>query len=372
MANNVFQVKRTSTAGRTPNTTSSANSQYINAGELALNMTDKILYTSDGTNLILIGSNTVNHNITGNLTLSTTSGISANGSYGTVNQTLLSNGSAVYWGIGTGINAATKQQYTGDGTTNTFTVSGGYTSNNLSVYLNGVLLRNGVEANVNSGSTFSITPTPVSGALIDVIGISNQYTNGTSTFTSQQFTANGTANAYTISGGYVPNAIQVYVNGVKQNPAVDVVISSGTTINFPNPVPNTYIVDVFGYQSAITASSYANSIYLQSNTINITGNNITTSSLSAVNADVFSTTAYRSATYFIQVTDNTNNNYHIQNVNLVHNGSTVWMSEYGAVYSNGSSLATFDATITSGNLAFQVTPVTANSTIRISRTSLTV
>jgi len=46
MANNTIQVKRSSTAGRQPNTTNSANSQYINAGEFALNMTDQILYTS--------------------------------------------------------------------------------------------------------------------------------------------------------------------------------------------------------------------------------------------------------------------------------------------------------------------------------------
>ena len=59
MANNVFQVKRTTTAARTPNTTGSyaTNTQYIAAGELALNMTDKILYTSDGTNLITVGAN---------------------------------------------------------------------------------------------------------------------------------------------------------------------------------------------------------------------------------------------------------------------------------------------------------------------------
>jgi hypothetical protein len=57
MANTIIQVKRTSTAGRTPNTTNSANSQYIPAGGLALNMTDQILYSSDGTNLISIGAN---------------------------------------------------------------------------------------------------------------------------------------------------------------------------------------------------------------------------------------------------------------------------------------------------------------------------
>lgn len=71
MANNRVQVKRTSTAGRTPNTTGSyaTNSQYISAGELALNMTDGILYSSDGTNLITVGSNLVNQRITNSLTI---------------------------------------------------------------------------------------------------------------------------------------------------------------------------------------------------------------------------------------------------------------------------------------------------------------
>lgn len=57
MANNRIQVKRTSTAGRTPNTTSSGNSQYINAGEFALNMADGILYSSNGSALIEVGAN---------------------------------------------------------------------------------------------------------------------------------------------------------------------------------------------------------------------------------------------------------------------------------------------------------------------------
>ena len=58
MANTKIQLKRTSTTGRTPNTTSSGNSQYINTGELALNLTDRKLFSSDGTNPAFeIGSN---------------------------------------------------------------------------------------------------------------------------------------------------------------------------------------------------------------------------------------------------------------------------------------------------------------------------
>lgn len=52
MAANQIQIKRTSVAGRTPNTTNSSNGQYIAAGELAINLSDGILYTSNGSTLI--------------------------------------------------------------------------------------------------------------------------------------------------------------------------------------------------------------------------------------------------------------------------------------------------------------------------------
>lgn len=94
MASNKIQVKRTAVSGRTPNTTNVANSQYIVAGEFALNMVDGILYTSNGSGLITIGANNVDVNISNTLTIKT---ISANGSVGTANQVLTSNGSVVYW-----------------------------------------------------------------------------------------------------------------------------------------------------------------------------------------------------------------------------------------------------------------------------------
>jgi hypothetical protein len=69
MANNKIQIKRTSTSGRTPNTTSSGNAQYIAAGELALNMADGILYTSNGSVLIPVGANVVDQHVTNSLTI---------------------------------------------------------------------------------------------------------------------------------------------------------------------------------------------------------------------------------------------------------------------------------------------------------------
>lgn len=53
---NRFQIKRTYVTGRLPNTTDPSNSQYIAAGEFAMNMVDRALYTSNGSTLITIGS----------------------------------------------------------------------------------------------------------------------------------------------------------------------------------------------------------------------------------------------------------------------------------------------------------------------------
>jgi len=107
-------VFRTSTAGRQPNTTSSGNSQYIPAGGFALNMADQILYTSDGTNLIIVGSNGTSKqvasggansfvaNSTG-VYLSQASGavpLFANGSAGTNGYVLTANsGGSPYWAV---------------------------------------------------------------------------------------------------------------------------------------------------------------------------------------------------------------------------------------------------------------------------------
>ena len=180
MANNRIVVKRTSTAGRTPNTTNAGNLQYIAAGELALNMTDKTVFTSDGTNLIYVGSNVITlyaatsaniasivqanslgvhvganvvANVTtlkvGNTTLTTTNAIfggtiTTNGSIGTAGQVLTSGaGTNAYWStptVGTVTSVATGNGMTGGPITSTGTVSvvanSGIVANATGVFVN--------------------------------------------------------------------------------------------------------------------------------------------------------------------------------------------------------------------------------------------
>lgn len=89
MANNLIQVKRTSVSGRAANSTT-----LPNPGELALNMTDGILYSTNGSAVFEIGANNTNAKVTGTLTVNS---VSANGGVGANNQRLTSNGSSVHW-----------------------------------------------------------------------------------------------------------------------------------------------------------------------------------------------------------------------------------------------------------------------------------
>jgi uncharacterized protein YukE len=167
MANTTIQLKRSSVAGKRPTTST------LNIGELALNITDQKLYSSDGSTIFEPAANVTNLNVTSNATLNI---IVANGHLGTAGKVLTSNASGgIYWNTSSGGSGgaatAIRQSYTADGYTDTFTVSGGYAANNADVYLNGVKLQTNVEANVQNGSTFTIlTGPPPLGASIEIVG----------------------------------------------------------------------------------------------------------------------------------------------------------------------------------------------------------
>lgn len=377
MANNRIQVKRTSVSGRLPNTTNVANSSYIAAGELALNLTDGILYSSNGSSIIPIGANNVNLNVSGNLTVNS---IVANGSAGSSGQVLVSNGSSVYWANTTGGTgsafAFVTNQFAGDGVTNTYSLTQTTTTNNALVFINGVEQVPSSAYSI-SGSTLTFTANVPNTALIEVrIPTFNTYSGTIAEFQTYVYTAsNGQVtftglddNSKTL--GYTPGYVSVYLNGVKLVDTTDYTANNGTSVILTSGAVNNDILEVVSQAVLVLDSSSANTIIVD-NTYSLDSNSLTTSSATQQNLDSFSTSTYRSASYFVQVTDNTNGQYHAQNITLIHNGSSVSMSEFGAVYT-ANSLATFDANISSGMVYLQVTPVTANSTIRVARTAMVV
>ena len=86
----------------------------------------------------------------------------------------------------------------------------------------------------------------------------------------------------------------------------------------------------------------------------------TKTSTSEAAADTFTASTYRSAQYQIQVTRGSQ--YHVTTMNVLHDGTNVFMSEFGTI-KTGVTLATFDADINSGNVRLLVTPTSSDSTV---------
>lgn len=86
----------------------------------------------------------------------------------------------------------------------------------------------------------------------------------------------------------------------------------------------------------------------------VTTTTITETSISSLNASVF-----RSATYQIQVTEGSN--YNMTTINVIHDGSTTYMAEYGTI-NQPVGIATFSTDIDSGFLRLLTYPSSSNST----------
>jgi hypothetical protein len=81
---------------------------------------------------------------------------------------------------------------------------------------------------------------------------------------------------------------------------------------------------------------------------------VATSTQSAI--DTFNATTYRSAKYFVQVKDTENSRYEIVELNITHDGSSAYISVSGSVSTYTSTLSTFDADISGGNVRVLVIP----------------
>jgi hypothetical protein len=77
--------------------------------------------------------------------------------------------------------------------------------------------------------------------------------------------------------------------------------------------------------------------------------------------DTFSATTYRSAKYFVQIKDTENSRYEIVELNITHDGSSAYISVSGSVSTYTSSLSTFDADISGGNVRVLVIPIGGGS-----------
>ena len=102
----------------------------------------------------------------------------------------------------------------------------------------------------------------------------------------------------------------------------------------------------------------------------ILSNRANVSVTSATVIDEFTPATYRSAKYQVQMTSGTS--YHTIEIMVLHDGTTVFMTQYDELFTGPVSLGQFDAGISLGNLNLLLTPTNAVTTIKLIRNSITV
>lgn len=168
---NKLQLKRTTVSGRTANTTNASNTSFLDKGELAINLADRKVFSSDAANnLFEVGSN---------LTSLAVTTIVANGSVGTSGRVLTSTGSGIYWGeAGSSSNVyASISTFTYTIVSNTVIITGtddnsatlSYTSGLESVYLNGSKQVLTTDYLTSNSGAITFTSNVISGDVVEVV-----------------------------------------------------------------------------------------------------------------------------------------------------------------------------------------------------------
>ena len=100
----------------------------------------------------------------------------------------------------------------------------------------------------------------------------------------------------------------------------------------------------------------------------INDNTTTVATSATTEIDSFSSATYRSAKYFISITDTTNSRFEIVEANLIHGPSAdstieAYLTVFGSTTSHTEPLCTFTADIDDGNVRLLATNITSDSTV---------
>jgi len=262
MAGNKFQIKRTAVTGR------AANTSTIDVGELALNITDGIMYSTNGSVVFEIGANLSSLSVAG-LSYPTTDGNadqvlvtdgSGNLSFANASSSVAIANSSAFADIG-----IAEYDYTASTGQTTFTGADdnaqtlGYQANSIEVFLNGVLLDPAVDYTATNGTSIVLTSGAANNDLLQVVA----FTAAAQLFQPKKLDAiTSVANtaAYTLyynSVAYTPKSAEgliVSLNGVTQEPN-DSYTVSGSTITFSPALANTDVIDyIVDMQRSITVA----------------------------------------------------------------------------------------------------------------------
>ena len=253
----------------------------------------------------------------------------------------------------------TTDLFTGDGSTTAFTLSTTVSSEeNLIVFLEGVYQNK--NSYTLSGTTLTLDSAPTSGDEVVVHIIGDGVVGGGHTV--NEFTGDGSTTDFTLTLAPMnENNTLVYLDGVYQHKSEYSV--SGTTLTFGTAPANGDDIEVLIPTLTEINQPAADSIddIGMFDDTKIAGSAITSTTVASTSATTIATHAaatYRTIKYLVQCTQGTD--YHSTEINLIHDGTTVYITEYGTLFDN-AALGTFDATISGGNILLQITAGSATS-----------
>jgi len=286
MANTLIQLKRSAVAGKVPNTTT------LSTGELALNLTDKKLFSSDGTNIFEMNANNANNS--SYLGGTAAASFVQNTDSRTLSGNLYFTGANVYLAtslfVGDNSSVNTSAHFVGNSTVNTNITAG-------AVNVNGAILANNSglypasntvgQALGNTLSRWAITASTIatSGLITASAGITVAAGAFTSSFTGANFNVSSQTTGGIYLGGPTqtgPIVIGVSTNNQTMNIATGATISGNVkTINFGTSGVAGSTTNI------IIGTALSNSfITINANTANIYGDSTT---LTVGNSSVYST-----------------------------------------------------------------------------------
>lgn len=249
--------------------------------------------------------------------------------------------------------------FTANGTDTTFVLSSTPSSeDNLIVFVEGVYQNKNSYS--LSGSTLTISPAVPNTQEIVVHQIGD-VVSGVGLLRNN-FTGDGSTTDFTLSQDPLhEDNLFIYSDGVYQEKGEFSV--SGTTLSFTSAPANGDSIEVIVPKMTEIQQPSTNTIddAAQFNTNNIIPQVVTSTSVastSAITIASHSATTYRTIKYLVQCTQGTD--YHSTEINLIHDGTTVYITEYGTLFDN-AVLGTFDATISSGNIILQITAGSATN-----------
>ena len=141
-----------------------------------------------------------------------------------------------------------------------------------------------------------------------------------------------------------------------------------------NATGNFYILDTTNPSSPVTRLTITSNgevglgiggtnpkMALQVEELGIDTRTSTVSSTQTFSVYDFLVSDFRSARYTIQIKNTTDSTYHVTEILLIHDGTDVYMTEYGTIFTGSAAEATFDADISVGVVRLRATPASSDN-----------